>query len=395
MAVWAVTGPLGSGKGMCAVGKIRDYINDGRRVATNMDLYLEKLVNPYAKNVDVTRLSDLPTSSEIEALGQGYEGEFQGDHKNGLIVLDECMLWLNSRDWNDKDRKKLVQEFVHLRHRRWDMILQIQDIDSMDKQFRNAFCEHICYVMRLDRMPIPILSPIFKFFWGDKLPLPRIHIANVMYQAGRSSEKHVDTWRYRGDDIKDGYDTEQEFNPDSEKKMHSLLTPWHIYGRRTSKLEHMKYAFKNVSWLTIFSISVLLGGATGYTWSTGNSPDRGLWTCNDDWEQLFDGCDITKKDVQDWVASRKSEGDELSSDSLLQAEEDKVSHPLDGVKIAGSDTNGSQYFYITVDSDDNVIDTMDFGYKLYDINQCKAVAVNLSDRKDRFEIFHSDQDCTT
>lgn len=98
--------------------------------------------------------------------------------------------------------------------------------------------------------------------------------------------------------------------------------------------------------------------------------------------------------MQDWVALRKFEGGYRSYDSGLPAEEDKVSHPLEGIKIAGSDTNGSQYFYITVDAENNVIDTMDFGYKLYDINQCKAVAVNLSDRKDRFEIYHTDQDCT-
>ncbi|MFK4136821.1 zonular occludens toxin domain-containing protein, partial [Pseudomonas luteola] len=37
MAVYFVTGKLGSGKSLVAVGKIRDYMIAGRRVATNLD----------------------------------------------------------------------------------------------------------------------------------------------------------------------------------------------------------------------------------------------------------------------------------------------------------------------------------------------------------------------
>ena len=37
MAVYFITGKLGSGKSIAAVGKIRDYLNEGRAVATNLD----------------------------------------------------------------------------------------------------------------------------------------------------------------------------------------------------------------------------------------------------------------------------------------------------------------------------------------------------------------------
>ncbi len=44
MAVNFLTGKLGSGKTLCVVGKIRDYLKQGRRVATNLDLNLTAML---------------------------------------------------------------------------------------------------------------------------------------------------------------------------------------------------------------------------------------------------------------------------------------------------------------------------------------------------------------
>ena len=44
MAVYVVTGKLGAGKTLVAVGKIKDKLNQGCKVATNLDLNLDKLI---------------------------------------------------------------------------------------------------------------------------------------------------------------------------------------------------------------------------------------------------------------------------------------------------------------------------------------------------------------
>ncbi len=40
MAVYVITGKLGGGKSIASVSKVRDYLNEDRIVATNIDLKL-------------------------------------------------------------------------------------------------------------------------------------------------------------------------------------------------------------------------------------------------------------------------------------------------------------------------------------------------------------------
>ena len=123
MTVYFVTGKLGSGKSLVSVGKIRDYLIAGRRVATNLDLYLDEMFTH--NKSPVSRLPDKPRIEDMLALGDGYESENARDNDEshyGLIVLDECGTWLNSREWNDKGRRALIDWFLHARKRRWDVI---------------------------------------------------------------------------------------------------------------------------------------------------------------------------------------------------------------------------------------------------------------------------------
>jgi len=59
MAVYFLTGKLGSGKTLCAVGKIRDYLEEGRAVATNLDLNLDELLNKIASDPTVAQSSQV------------------------------------------------------------------------------------------------------------------------------------------------------------------------------------------------------------------------------------------------------------------------------------------------------------------------------------------------
>ncbi|AOE85534.1 zonular occludens toxin domain-containing protein [Pseudomonas sp. TCU-HL1] len=227
MAVYFVTGRLGSGKSLACVDKIREYLAAGRRVATNLDLHLDEMFTLH--KATATRLPDKPRPQDMEALGEGYQAEDPRDYDEkrfGLIVLDECGTWLNTREWNDKERRKLIDWFLHARKLRWDVMFLIQDIESCDAQIVRSLCEHLVICRRLDRFKV----------MGIKLP--RMHIANVYY--GRTAEVRVEKWMYRGEDLFNCYDTRQVFRdstlftdngPVDMRAPYTMLSGWHLKGR--------------------------------------------------------------------------------------------------------------------------------------------------------------------
>lgn len=65
MAVYAVTGDLGSGKSLITVGLMRDYGAAKKRIATNMNINPQNLW-PDNNDIMPVRLSDFPSSKEGE-----------------------------------------------------------------------------------------------------------------------------------------------------------------------------------------------------------------------------------------------------------------------------------------------------------------------------------------
>ncbi|MCH2339508.1 MAG: hypothetical protein MK363_06255 [Pseudomonas sp.] len=232
MAVYFVTGKLGSGKSLACVSKIREYLSDGRRVATNLDLELDQMFT-YCKSPAI-RLPDKPRAEDLAGLGPGYESEDPRDYDEkrfGLIVLDECGTWLNSREWNDKGRRALIDWFLHARKHRWDVMFLIQDIESCDAQIVRSLCEHLVICRRMDRFKVMGIS------------LPKVHIANVYY--GRSAEVRVERWTYKGADLYKTYDTRQVFRdgvdyleqgPVDMRAPYTMLSAWHLKGRYEAPL---------------------------------------------------------------------------------------------------------------------------------------------------------------
>ena len=242
MAVYFVTGKLGAGKSLAAVGRIREYLQQGRRVATNLDLYPEKMLKAGARRVDITRLPDKPRVEHLDALGPGDpeaagEDEYS-EERFGLLVLDELGSWFNSRSWNDKGRADVIEWFLHARKRGWDVLFLVQDLDAVDKQLRGSLCEHLVICRRLDRLPIPLVGALAKVV-GLRVTLPRVHVGTVYYGDSAAGFK-VDRWWYRGRDLYSAYRTKQVFTGGQEllagrmvdmRASYSLLTPWHLVGR--------------------------------------------------------------------------------------------------------------------------------------------------------------------
>lgn len=266
MGNWTVTGELGAGKSILSVGKIREFLLDGKRVASNLDLYLENLL-PYWSKQTYVRLMDYPQLEELEALGFGSESKREKTF--GLLALDELSMWLNSHNWNAKGRDEFIVFQRHIRKRHWHTLFIAQDIESIDKQARNALVERVVRAGRTDRIKIPLLGTILRLF-GFGGNLPQWHIGEVHY--GKDPKSRVqERWKYHGQSLWNAYNTDQHFypgirfetweqynlppQPKNAPKIqparyhveiegcYTVLSPWHTKGRYYTLMDKYKKEF--------------------------------------------------------------------------------------------------------------------------------------------------------
>lgn len=208
MAVYLVTGKLGNGKSLVAVGKAVEYAEVGRRVVANFHIDFSPVCRrPGSRLAQASTvvLPSRPRSADLHALGRGGEGE----HDAGLLILDECAMFLNARNWQDKDREKVIDWLLHSRKLGWDVMLIVQAQGMLDKQVREAVCEFLVVCRRLDRFKIPFISWIFP------VRFPRVHTALVRYGLAQNDIK-AETWVYRGNHLFACYSTSQIFEDVTE-----------------------------------------------------------------------------------------------------------------------------------------------------------------------------------
>lgn len=225
MSVYVVQGKLGAGKGKFAVMKIRDALLQGRRVATNIDIFPELLL-PSSNRCPVVRVPDKPSAADLMAIGHGAPDTPYDEDTYGLLVLDELGSWLNTRAFQDKGRAALIEWFIHARKYGWHVYFLVQNIEMIDKQLRDSMCEYIVKLMRLDKLKIPVVGMFLPKKFGA---LPRAHLAN--YTLADLPGHVVDREMFRADDVQSGYDTLQAFSTDYPHGVHSLLSAWHLKGR--------------------------------------------------------------------------------------------------------------------------------------------------------------------
>lgn len=237
MAVYAVTGKLGSGKSLYSVFKIQQYLFSKRRVAANFDVSIAKLLSADNKTANVCRLPDMPTADDIRALGRGdgmpEDSDFYDESKFGVIVLDEAALWLNSHDYNKGGRRELFNLFILIRKMCWDVYILIQNIDVLDTQLRKSICEHVVYLMRLDRVKLPVISQLGFIltlgFWSGHLP--RMHHAVIRYGVGVNAMR-VGSEQFRGTALYGAYNTRQKFSEACDTEgTYCMLPPWYTRVR--------------------------------------------------------------------------------------------------------------------------------------------------------------------
>jgi len=268
MAVHIVTGKLGSGKTLVSVSRIQDYLARGRLVATNLNLKLHHMprVGRFARKTHVIRIPDKPTLEDFHAIGRGTTSYNEAD--NGLLVLDECGTWFNSRNWADKSRQPVIDWCLHARKLGWDIIFIIQDVSLMDKQAREALAEHVVYCRRTDKLNIPVLGGLMSLIANSRMPLPKVHFGIVKY-GDNPQALTVDKWVYTGTDLYAAYDTKQIFTSNYEHGAFSLIPPYLTHGQFSISQDFNYYMritriyFKRISRIWLMISFLALGAGTG------------------------------------------------------------------------------------------------------------------------------------
>lgn len=210
MPVYFLCGGLGSGKSLMAVSKMAEKLERGLPVATNINLDLARLADPSWPVPVVYRLPDFPSGGDLYALGEVPQGG--NEDLNGVVVLDEAGLYLNAREWNDKDRRRCLEWFLHSRKLGWDVLLLTQSFGMVDKQIRESIADYVVTMRRWDRMVVPLFGKVVRAVTFGRVSgrMPRVHTAAVMYGHGQSA-MHADTWHLRGTDLFGAYQTKQRF----------------------------------------------------------------------------------------------------------------------------------------------------------------------------------------
>jgi len=280
MAVYFITGKLGSGKSLVSVGKIFDYLDAGKTVATNLDIYPDKYyLSPNKRSINLIRLPDHPDITDLDAIGRGRPPGCKDERLNSLLVLDECATWFNAQDWQNSKNKAIINWFLHARKLGWDILFIVQDIDLINGQARKGLAEHTAFCQRLDRIGLPFITPILGSL-GINIRLPQVHLAGVYLGTSHQGVK-TDTWLYRGKHLYKTYDTEQIFDPDYQHGTFCKLTPWHLRGRylkpRTWRyyMRLTKIVFRKYSRVMIAAASMLAGSSATYaTFLTSYTPEQ-------------------------------------------------------------------------------------------------------------------------
>ncbi|ROQ27580.1 zonular occludens toxin domain-containing protein [Gallaecimonas pentaromativorans] len=221
MAVF-VEGTRGSGKSKLAVAEIQTALGMGRRVATNLNLNMDKLM-PADSQASVVRLPDKPRACDLKDLGMAYEGlnpedpSTYDENKFGLIVLDEVLTFFNSRSWNQPGRLDVVEFLVQSRKYGWRLWLIGQSVDFIDGQMRDTLVDYLYSCKSSKKIKIPVLSTI----WGvishvitAGKGLPSFHLCNVYEGVTKNKVMRHEWFFFRRNDLHACYQTAQQFKED-------------------------------------------------------------------------------------------------------------------------------------------------------------------------------------
>lgn len=223
MAIYVTQGELGAGKGIFAAYIMSLYYNDGDlsvRCASNYPFYTEYLGINSSKPITVLPCN--VRSEDLYSLGKGSPDSYKD--RFGVLILDECASFLNSRDFRNSDRLRVLNWLTHARKWHWDVFLLVQHPDMLDSQVREALIENLVILNRLDHIRIPFISSLMEFARpkefginkSKKSIFPHFVQAKFYYKKKGQHDKPFNSLTFRAKDFYPCYDTDYKFTDGME-----------------------------------------------------------------------------------------------------------------------------------------------------------------------------------
>lgn len=133
------SGTPGSGKSYHALNDIRLALLRKKHVITNIAVDIKKISRKGKRTIGTYKYFDALSFKPIELYKHAHEYHKKGKENQTLLVVDECQLIFNSRDWQKKERSEWVLFFTRHRHLGYNVILLTQFDRFVDRQIRGLF----------------------------------------------------------------------------------------------------------------------------------------------------------------------------------------------------------------------------------------------------------------
>lgn len=133
--IYLYSGTPGSGKSLHSASVIYWTLKRGKPVIANFDInqdFVSKVKGDFV-NIDNEDLSPF----KLMKYSQEYFGNKPIKEGEITLIIDECQMLFNARDWNAKGRNDWLYFFTHHRKYGYDIILIAQFDRMIDRQIRS------------------------------------------------------------------------------------------------------------------------------------------------------------------------------------------------------------------------------------------------------------------
>jgi len=210
--ITVVDGPLGSGKSYYACRRIEAALWKRRPVVTNVQLVEDWAERIAARHLVGKGRADRRAALAAELHRYYYYSDDIADllrremhpprkENQGLLLIDEAHAELNSRLFQQEGRSEMVQRIRQLRKLGWEAVFISQNIESIDKQVRDAITYRIHLVNWRRRywwFPFNLFLAVH-FFAGDKFTAKGTKpFARELYRLDKYTANLYDTYSLFG-----------------------------------------------------------------------------------------------------------------------------------------------------------------------------------------------------
>lgn len=131
------SGTPGSGKSLDIAQIIYYRVRFGdRRVICNFDINLDKIKKPH-KEIFTYVPNDKLNPKKLIEISKDYFKNHKFKEGRILLIIDECQLLFNAREWNSSGRSEWLSFFTQHRKYGYDVFLVAQFDGMVDRQIRS------------------------------------------------------------------------------------------------------------------------------------------------------------------------------------------------------------------------------------------------------------------